>query len=94
MVVTDIKNLHKFWFNYFGEDHYQALKSLMKDLKDFYNQPVGDNYKVKNLTDLKIGCLLVARYKKGDYHRVVVKELVPPDRVKLEYVDYGTKAEQ
>ena len=93
-MVTEIKHLHKFWFNYSGEDHYKALMSLMRDLKDFYNQPLGSNYKVKNLTDLKIGRLLVARYKEGDYHRVVVKELLPPNKVTLEYVDYGTKAKQ
>ena len=88
--MTEVKHLHKFWFNYFGEDHYQALQSLMKDL-NFYKSEDGDRFKVEKLTDLKIGCLLVARYKRGDFHRVVVKDLIPPDKVLLDYVDYGTK---
>ena len=93
MVVTDVKHLHKFWFNYCGEDHNKALQSLMKEL-DFYDSAEGYSYKVKQLTDLKIGCLLVAPYKRGAYHRVVVKKLLPPDKVLLEYVDYGTEDNQ
>ena len=93
VVVTEVKHLEKFWFNYCGEDHHRALQSLMNDL-DFYDSQEGNRYKVENLTDLKIGCLLVARYKCGAYHRVVVKDLIPPDKVLLQYVDYGTKAKQ
>ena len=46
----------------------------MEELK-YYESSEGPSYKVKSLTDLKIGSLLVARYKKGAFHRVVVKEL-------------------
>lgn len=93
MVVTDVEDLHKFWFNYYGPDHHEALQSLMEGLC-YYKSLEGYNYKVSNLTDLKIGCLLVARYKRGGFHRAVVKKLISPDQVLLEYVDYGTRAKQ
>lgn len=94
VVLTDVEDLGKFWFNYFGDNHSIALQSLMKDLNAYYNSVEGPSYKVKNLPDLKIGCLLVARYKRGAYHRVVVKDLIPPDKVTLKYVDYGTRTNQ
>ena len=94
MVLTDVVDLRKFWFNYYGESHSMALQSLMKDLNGYYNSVEGPSYKVKHLADLKIGCLLVARYKRGAFHRVVVKDLIPPDKVTLKYVDYGTRANQ
>ena len=91
MIVAELEGPEKFWFQIYGPNHYTALKSLMKDLDNFYKSIVGDSYAVQNITDVKVGTLLAATYQ-GAYHRVVLKSIVPHNmKVKLEYIDYGTK---
>ena len=92
VVVSDLEGPEKFWFQVYGPNHYTALKALMKDLEDFYKSVIGDNYKVQNITDVKVGTVLAATFQ-GAYHRVVLKSVMPDNtKVKLEYIDYGTKA--
>ena len=91
MVVSDLKGPEKFWFQVYGPNHYTALQSLMKDLDKFYKSDKGDDYTVQNITELKVGTILAAKFQ-GVYHRVALKRVLPHNRkVKLEFIDYGTK---
>ena len=92
MVVSDLEGPEKFWFQIYGPKHYTALQSLMKDLDNFYKSASGDHYKVQNITDVKVGTVLAAKFQ-DVYHRVVLKKILPNkvNKVKLEYIDYGTK---
>ena len=94
-MVTDIISHEKIWFNIYHNEYYGALQSLMKSLSDFYNSKAGDSYKVQDIRDLEIGSVLAARYRDGDYHRVVLKSVLHHNKIaRLEYVDYGTVANQ
>ena len=91
MVVSDLEGPERFWFQIFGPNHYTALQSLMKDLDKFYKSVIGDSYKVKDITEVKVGTVLAAKFQ-DVYHRVVLKRVLPHNmKVKLEYIDYGTK---
>ena len=91
MVVSDLEGPEKFWFQIYSPNHYTALQSLMKDLDNFYNSIIGDLYKVQNITEMKVGTVLAAKFQ-DVYHRVVLKSIMPHNKkVKLEYIDYGTK---
>jgi len=95
VVVTDIISYEKIWFNIYHQEYYGALQSLMKALSQFYNSAAGDSYKVQNIQSMKVGSVLAARYREGDYHRVVLRRVLPNNKmVRLEYVDYGTVAYQ
>ena len=46
---------------------------------------------IKNDIDMKVGTVLAAKFQ-GAYHRVALKRVLPQNRkVKLEFIDYGTK---
>ena len=93
MVVSDLMGPEKFWFQIYGEKHFGALQSLMKDLDKFYKSDIGDSYtvQVKHITEVKVGTLLAAEFQ-GIYHRVVLRRVLPHNmKVKLEFIDYGTK---
>ena len=91
MVVSDLEGPERFWFQIFSPNHYTALQSLMKDLDKFYKSVIGDSYKVKDITEVKVGTVLAAKFQ-DVYHRVVLKRVLPHNmKVKLEYIDYGTK---
>ena len=90
MVVSDLEGPEQFWFQIYGPNHYIALQSLMKDLDNFYNSIIGDSYAV-DITEVKVGTVLAAKFQ-DVYHRVVLKSIMPHNKkVKLEYIDYGTK---
>ena len=95
MVVSDLEGPEKFWFQLYGPNHYTALQSLMEDLDKFYKSASGDRYKVENITEVKVGTVLAAKFQ-GVYHRVVLKKILPNKirMAKLEYIDYGTKGIQ
>ena len=91
VVVTDILGLEEIWFNYYYSDCHGALQSLMRSLNQFYNSEAGDLYKVQNIREMKEGSVMAARYRKGEFHRVVLKAILPHSKfVRLEYVDYGS----
>ena len=91
MVVSDLEGPEKFWFQIYGPNHYTALQSLMKDLDNFYKSVTGDSYMIQDITGLKLGTVLAAKFQ-DVYHRVVLKSIMPHNmKVKLEYIDYGTK---
>ena len=93
VVVTDILSLEKIWFNIYHPECHGALQSLMVSLNQFYNSEAGDCYKVQNIRELKVGSVLVARYKQGEFHRVVLRAILNKDKlVRLEYVDFGSVA--
>ena len=90
MVVSDLEGPEKFWFQIYGPNHYTALQSLMKDLDNFYKSAMGDSYMIQDITGLKLGTVLAAKFQ-DVYHRVVLKSIMPHNmKVKLEYIDYGT----
>ena len=90
MVVSDLEGPEKFWFQIYGPNHYTALQSLMKDLDNFYKSVTGDSYMIQDITGLKLGTVLAAKFQ-DVYHRVVLKSIMPHNmKVKLEYIDYGT----
>ena len=94
MVVSDLEGPEKFWFQIFGPHHYIALQSLMRDLDNFYKSEIGDSYKVLDITEVKVGSVLAAKFQ-DVYHRVVLKRVLPHNmNVKLDYIDYGTKGIQ
>ena len=97
MVVSDLEGPERFWFQFYGNtfsdrDHYNALQSLMKELDEFYKSDKGDKYKVKTIMEVKLGTALAAPFQ-GVFHRVVLQSVVEPHncKVRLEYIDYGTK---
>lgn len=91
VVVTEVMNLQRIWFNIYHSDYYIALQSLMTDLDRFYNSEAGDRYKVVDTSRLKVGSVLAARFKKQQYHRVVLRSVLPHKKMlRLEYVDYGS----
>ena len=90
MVVSDLEGPEKFWFQIYSPNHYTALQSLMKDLDNFYKSVTGDSYMIQDITGLKLGTVLAAKFQ-DVYHRVVLKSIMPHNmKVKLEYIDYGT----
>ena len=94
-MVTDLLSLEKIWFNIYHPGYHGALESLMRSLNQFYNSEAGDLYKVQDIRELRVGSALVARYKQGEFHRVVLRAILHKDKlVRLEYVDYGTVAIQ
>ena len=94
VVVSDLEGLDRFWFQVYGPNHYTALQLLMKDMDDLYNSAIGEDYAVQDIMEVKEGSVLAARFQ-GVWHRVELKcVLVHNSKVKLEYIDYGTKAIQ
>ena len=94
VVVADLEGLDRFWFQVYGPNHYSALQLLMKDMDDLYNSAIGEDYAVQDIMEVKEGSVLAARFQ-GVWHRVELKcVLVHNSKVKLEYIDYGTKAIQ
>ena len=93
VVVSDMEGPQKFWFQIYSQSHYCALQCLMKDLDSFYKSALGDRYRVRNISEVKLGTVLAAKFD-GVYHRVAVKSILVHNRVNLEYIDYGTKDTQ
>ena len=94
MVVSDLEGPDRFWFQVYGPNHYTALQLLMKDMDNLYNSAIGDDYAVKDTMEVKEGTVLAARFQ-GVWHRVVLKCFLAHNiKVKLEYIDFGTKAIQ
>ena len=94
VVVSDLEGLDRFWFQVYGPNHYTTLQLLMKDMDDLYNSAIGEDYAVQDIMEVKEGSVLAARFQ-GVWHRVELKcVLVHNSKVKLEYIDFGTKAIQ
>ena len=90
MLVSDLEGPRKFWFQIYDPNHYTALQTLMKDMDNFYKSIIGDSYAVQDITEVKVGSLLAAKFQ-DVYHRVVLKSIMPHNKkVRLEYIDYGT----
>ena len=90
VVVTQIEDPGKFFFNIFSDQHFHKVGDVMNEMDDLYFSELGNRYRIRSWRDLSPGCALAARYRDMGYHRASLIRVLPHGVLQLSFVDYGT----
>ena len=66
----------------------------MNKMEVFYKSPEGEKWQVPNVAACPAGTVLAATYQSEGWHRVLVKEVVNMQILRLFFLDHGTSAVQ
>ncbi|GFY64885.1 tudor domain-containing protein 5 [Trichonephila inaurata madagascariensis] len=88
--ISAIINPNCFWFQLYTKEAIQRLKSLEKEMENFYNKLPSGSYKIAN-SHITVGAIC-ALFCKDDsqWYRIVVTDIPTIDDVVVDFVDYGT----
>ncbi|GFQ76401.1 tudor domain-containing protein 5 [Trichonephila clavata] len=88
--ISAIINPNCFWFQLHTKEAVQRLKSLEKEMENFYNKLSSGMYKIAN-SDVTVGAIC-ATFCKDDsqWYRTVIAALPTIDDAIVDFVDYGT----